>query len=73
MTKLLAQELAKSNPQVNVKLSDVERIKEKYSCCADDEVAYAKIQHNCRKEQHTLPDGQVFSFAHLDNDPDRLL
>lgn len=63
LTKLLAQELAKSNPQVNLKLSDVERIKEKYSCSADDEVAYEKIKHNCRKEQHTLPDGQVITIG----------
>lgn len=63
LTKLLVQELAKSNPQVNLKLSDVERIKEKYSCCADDEVAYAKIQHKCHKEQHTLPDGQVITVG----------
>lgn len=59
MTKLLAQELGKSNPDVNLRMSDVERLKEKYSCCAEDELAYEKLLHNCQKEQHTLPDGQV--------------
>lgn len=59
MTKLLAQELGKSNPEVNLKVSDVERLKEKFSCCAEDELDYEKLLHNSRKEQHTLPDGQV--------------
>ena len=30
MTKLLAQELGKSNPQVNISMSDIEKIKEQY-------------------------------------------
>lgn len=59
LTRLLAQELGKSNPDVNLKLSDVERLKEKYSCCAEDELAYEKLLNNSQKEQHTLPDGQV--------------
>lgn len=58
MTKLLAQELGKSNPQVNISMSDVEKIKEQFSCCAEDELAYAKTQ-NVAPEKHILPDGQV--------------
>lgn len=63
LTRLLTQELGKSNPQANLKVSDVERIKEKYSRCAEDELAYEKILHNCQKEQHTLPDGQVITIG----------
>ncbi|CAO2816115.1 unnamed protein product [Amaranthus hypochondriacus] len=63
LTKLLAQELGKSNPDVNLRMSDVERLKEKYSCCAEDELAYEKLLHNCQKEQHTLPDGQVITVG----------
>lgn len=59
LTKLLAQELGKSNPLVNISLSDIERIKELYSCCADDDLAYEKLQKSCQTETHTLPDGQV--------------
>ncbi|GAB4832141.1 Actin- protein 7 [Ancistrocladus abbreviatus] len=63
LTRLLAQQLGKSNPQVNLKMSDVEKLKEKYSRCAEDEVAYEKIKYNCRKEQHVLPDGQVITIG----------
>ena len=58
LTKLFAQELGKSNPSVNLSMSDVETLKEQYANCAEDEVAYEKTQ-NCEIEQHTLPDGQV--------------
>lgn len=63
LTKLLAEELGKSNPTVNLSISDVERLKEQYSCCAEDELAYEKIQRSCQREQHTLPDGQVGVLA----------
>ena len=43
MTKLLARELDKSNPIVNLNITDVERLKEQYSCCAEDELAYENI------------------------------
>lgn len=62
LTKLLAHELGKSNPTVNLNISDVERLKEKYAYCAEDELAYEKIQRLCQREQHTLPDGQVCVF-----------
>ncbi|KAI6675853.1 hypothetical protein NL676_036649 [Syzygium grande] len=64
LTKLLAQELSKSNPGVNFNLSDVEKLKEKFSCCAEDEVAYAKIvnSHDV-EEKHMLPDGQVIKIG----------
>lgn len=59
LTKLLAQELGKSNPLVNLNASDVEMLKVKYSCCAEDELAYEKTQRSSDEEEHTLPDGQV--------------
>ena len=59
LTKLLAQELGKSNPLVNISMSDIEKIKEQYSCCAEDELAYSKTKNSCHTEKHTLPDGQV--------------
>lgn len=63
LTKLLAQELHKSNPLVNISMSDVEKIKEQYSCCADDELAYDKTKNSCQIEKHTLPDGQVITIG----------
>ncbi|XP_057976313.1 actin-related protein 7-like [Malania oleifera] len=63
LTKLLAQELNKSNPSVKLSISDVETLKEQYSCCVEDEVAYEKTQHSCQEEQHTLPDGQVITVG----------
>ncbi|CAL5377769.1 unnamed protein product [Camellia sinensis] len=63
LTKLLAQELGKSNPLVKFNTSDVEKIKELYSCCAEDDVAYKKTQQSCHEEQHTLPDGQVITIG----------
>ncbi|KAL3518886.1 hypothetical protein ACH5RR_021475 [Cinchona calisaya] len=63
LTKLLVQELAKSNPQVKLSLSDAESIKEEYACCAEDAVGYDKTQESCPEEQHTLPDGQVITIG----------
>lgn len=63
LTKLLAQELGKSNPLVNLNICDVERLKEQYSCCAEDDVAYEKTQQSCQTELHTLPDGQVITIG----------
>ncbi|KAJ0254905.1 Actin-related protein 7 [Hirschfeldia incana] len=62
LTKLFAKELGKSNPLVNLSMSDVETLKEQYASCAEDEIAYEKTQ-NCGIEQHTLPDGQVISIG----------
>lgn len=63
LTKLFAEELSKSNPHVKLNMSDVEKIKEQYACCADDDAAYKKIQQSCQEEQHTLPDGQVIRIG----------
>ncbi|PSS02832.1 Actin-related protein [Actinidia chinensis var. chinensis] len=63
LTKLLAQEFVKSNPVVKLSTSDVETIKEQYSCCAEDDVAYEKTQQSCQEEKHTLPDGQVITIG----------
>lgn len=60
LTKLFARELSKTNPKVNFSISDVERLKEKYAQCAEDEMAYEKTRQ-CKIEKHTLPDGQVIS------------
>ncbi|XP_010523673.1 PREDICTED: actin-related protein 7 isoform X2 [Tarenaya hassleriana] len=62
LTELFAQELGKSNPLMNLTMSDVEKLKEQYACCAEDEVSYEKAR-NCAMEQHTLPDGQVITIG----------
>ncbi|XP_020271536.1 actin-related protein 7-like [Asparagus officinalis] len=62
LTKLLAQELHKSNPLVNIDFSEVEKLKERYSCCAEDQTAFEKTQNSCQRETHTLPDGQVITI-----------
>uniref|UniRef100_A0A1D1YER1 Actin-related protein 7 n=1 Tax=Anthurium amnicola TaxID=1678845 RepID=A0A1D1YER1_9ARAE len=59
LTKLLAQELHKSNPLVKIDISDVENLKEQYAVCAEDSFAYEEVQKSCQAEKHTLPDGQV--------------
>ncbi|PPD97497.1 hypothetical protein GOBAR_DD05455 [Gossypium barbadense] len=56
-------ELGKSNPMVNLSLSDVEKLKEQFSCCAEDEVAYDRMLRSCETEEHTLPDGQVIRIG----------
>ncbi|KAK4436648.1 Actin-related protein 7 [Sesamum alatum] len=63
LTNLFAQELRKSNPLVNFSISDVEKLKERYACCAEDDAAYEKVQQACPEEQHTLPDGQVIKIG----------
>ncbi|KAL5555074.1 hypothetical protein UlMin_037310 [Ulmus minor] len=63
LTQLLAKELGKTNPLVNINMSDVEKIKEQYSCCAEDELAYEKTLNSCLTEKHTLPDGQVITIG----------
>ncbi|XP_071698514.1 actin-related protein 7-like [Rutidosis leptorrhynchoides] len=61
LTKLFADELAKSNPTIKLDISEVEGLKEQYACCAEDDLVYDKTQ-SCEEEQHTLPDGQVISI-----------
>lgn len=58
LTKLFARKLGQSNPLMSLSMYDVEKLKEQYACCAEDETAYEKT-NNCGNEQHTLPDGQV--------------
>lgn len=65
MTKLLAQELRKSNPLVSIDISEVEKLKEQYASCADDQFAYEGIQRSCPAEKHTLPDGQVCCHVNI--------
>lgn len=62
MTNLFAQELAKSNPLIKLDTSEVEKLKEQYASCAEDDLAYENTLQSCQEEQHTLPDGQV-SFS----------
>ncbi|XP_073005214.1 actin-related protein 7 [Typha latifolia] len=62
LTNLLAQELRKSNPSVNIDISEVEKLKEIYACCAEDQAAFEGIRNSCQKEKHTLPDGQVITI-----------
>ncbi|KAM0924833.1 hypothetical protein ACQ4PT_004741 [Festuca glaucescens] len=62
LTNLFAQELKKSNPSVNIDISDVERLKEQYACCTEDQLAFEDIGSSCPPEKHTLPDGQVITI-----------
>ncbi|XP_020517247.1 actin-related protein 7 isoform X2 [Amborella trichopoda] len=62
LTKLLAQELHQSNPQINLDLSIVEKLKEQYACCAEDQSVYENLQKTSQVESHTLPDGQVITI-----------
>lgn len=66
LTKLFAQELGKSNPTMNLNMSGIEKLKEQYANCVEDEITYEKTQ-NCEIEQHTLPDGQVFVTTNQDS------
>ncbi|KAL8109613.1 actin-related protein 7 [Apium graveolens] len=61
LTNLLYQELGKSNPLIKLDISEVEKIKELYACCAEDDLAYEKM--SCQEEKHTLPDGQVITIG----------
>ncbi|GMH17344.1 hypothetical protein Nepgr_019185 [Nepenthes gracilis] len=63
LTSLLIQELSKSNPLVNLNVWDVEKLKEQYASCAEDEAAYEKTKQSCPNEKHTLPDGQVITIG----------
>ncbi|GER35687.1 actin [Striga asiatica] len=63
LTNLFAQELRQSNPQLRLNLSDFEKLKERFACCAEDDVAYEKLLQACPEEQHTLPDGQVIKIG----------
>ncbi|GJX80715.1 actin-related protein 7 [Tanacetum coccineum] len=55
----LYEGLLKSNPLMKLDMSEVEKLKEQYTCCAEDDIAYGKTLESCPKEKHTLPDGQV--------------
>lgn len=37
----------------------VEKLKEQYACCAEDQDDFEETQKSCQTEKHTLPDGQV--------------
>ncbi|KAL3630207.1 Actin-related protein 7 [Castilleja foliolosa] len=63
LTNLFAQELRKSNPHVNLSISDAEKLKDRFACCAEDDVAYEQFLQACPEEQHTLPDGQVIKIG----------
>ncbi|KAK4797253.1 hypothetical protein SAY86_029579 [Trapa natans] len=64
LTNLLVRELGKSNPGTGISIADAEKLKEKFSCCAEDEHAYKKIMSsNDFEEKHTLPDGQVIRIG----------
>lgn len=51
---------------MTLNMSDIEKLKEQYANCAEDEIAYEKTQ-NCEIEQHTLPDGQVCATRNQDS------
>ncbi|PKA59234.1 Actin-related protein 7 [Apostasia shenzhenica] len=60
LTNLLAQELQKTNPHAQIDINEVEKLKERYACCAEDQSSFNNTQ-TCQKEKHTLPDGQVIT------------
>ncbi|KAK8938514.1 Actin-related protein 7 [Platanthera zijinensis] len=59
LTNLLAQELWKTNPQVYIDINEVEKLKEQYACCAEDQSSFDGTLNSCPKEKHILPDGQI--------------
>lgn len=59
LTNLLAQELWKTNPQVYIDINEVEKLKEQYACCAEDQTSFDGTLNSCPKEKHILPDGQI--------------
>ncbi|CAL9041251.1 unnamed protein product [Musa banksii] len=63
LTNLLTQELRKSNPLMNIDISEVEKLKEQYARCAEDQVAFEETQRTWPKETHTLPDGQTITIG----------
>eukprot|EP01018_Ginkgo_biloba_P002499 Gb_02989 [translate_table: standard] len=63
LTELFARELGKSNPQISIDLSIVEKLKETHACTAEDQIAYEETQRVFQTEKHTLPDGQVISIG----------
>ncbi|KAL5977094.1 Actin-related protein 7 [Asimina triloba] len=62
LTNLLANDLRKSNPLVKIDISDVEKLKEQYACCVEDQFAYEDKLKSCPVEKHVLPDGQVITI-----------
>ncbi|KAG6536726.1 hypothetical protein ZIOFF_001793 [Zingiber officinale] len=63
LTNLLAQKLKKSNPLVKIDISEVEKLKEQYACCAEDQTSFEETENKCPTETHTLPDGQIVGEA----------
>ncbi|CAL9169704.1 unnamed protein product [Musa hybrid cultivar] len=45
---------------MNIDISEVEKLKEQYARCAEDQVAFGETQRTWPKETHTLPDGQGY-------------
>ncbi|KAG0455162.1 hypothetical protein HPP92_024454 [Vanilla planifolia] len=62
LTNLLAQELKKTNPHVRMDINEVEKVKEQYACCAEDQSSFDNTEGTCQKEKHVLPDGQVITI-----------
>ncbi|WOL15337.1 actin-related protein 7 [Canna indica] len=63
LTNLLAQQLQKSNPLVKIDISEVERLKEQYARCAEDQGSFEERLNTCQIETHTLPDGQTITIG----------
>ncbi|KAF3792100.1 Actin-related protein 7 [Nymphaea thermarum] len=63
LTRLLAQELQQSNPSINLNIADVEKLKEQYACCAEDQRSYNEKRKACQVEKHSLPDGQEITIG----------
>ncbi|KAJ8458901.1 hypothetical protein OPV22_031827 [Ensete ventricosum] len=63
LTNLLVRELCKSNPLMNIDISEVEKLKEQHARCAEDQAAFEETLRACPKETHTLPDGQTITIG----------
>ncbi|CAL9041264.1 unnamed protein product [Musa banksii] len=48
---------------MNIDISEVEKLKEQYARCAEDQVAFGETQRTWPKETHTLPDGQTITIG----------
>lgn len=63
LTKLLAQELSRTCPNMKLDLATAETLKEMYARVAEDQMDASDMDTDYPMEEHTLPDGQVISIG----------
>ncbi|KAG6533325.1 hypothetical protein ZIOFF_007192 [Zingiber officinale] len=69
LTNLLAQKLKKSKSLVKIDISEVEKLKEQYACCVEDQTSFEETKNKCPTETHTLPDGQGYIVGEALSEP----